>query len=140
MAQYDGSIRINTKIDSKEASASLMTLENRIVKTADKIASLRSKMDSLKDAKMPTEEYREISDQIAKAELEFNKLLEKQEQMQREGKDNGVAWNRLNEKMDEVGNTIRYAQGELKDLVDTGKAFTLGSETDEFFKISQQLK
>lgn len=55
MAQYDGSIRINTKIDSKEASSQLMTLENRIVKTADNISSLRSKMDSLKDAKIPTE-------------------------------------------------------------------------------------
>lgn len=140
MAQYDGSIRINTKINSKEASAQLMTLENRIVKTADKIAGLRSKMDSLKDAKIPTREYSEISTQIQKAESEFNKLLEKQEQMQREGKDNGVAWERLNEKMEETGNTIRYAQGELQDLVDTGKAFTLGSDTEEFFKLGQQLQ
>lgn len=140
MAQYDGSIRINTKINSKEASAQLMTLENRIVKTADKIAGLRSKMDSLKDAKIPTREYSEISTQIQKAESEFNKLLEKQEQMQREGKDNGVAWERLNEKMEETGNTIRYAQGELQDLVDTGKAFTLGSDTEEFSKLGQQLQ
>lgn len=140
MAQYDGSIRINTKINSKEASAQLMTLENRIVKTADKIAGLRSKMDSLKDAKIPIQEYSEISAQIQKAESEFNKLLEKQEQMQREGKDNGVAWERLNEKMEEIGNTIRYAQGELQDLVDTGKAFTLGSDTEEFFKLGQQLQ
>lgn len=140
MAQYDGSIRINTKIDSKQASAQLMTLENRIVKTADKIAGLRSKMDALKDAKIPTQEYSEISTQIQKAESEFNKLLEKQEQMQREGKDNGVAWERLNEKMEEIGNTIRYAQGELQDLIDTGKAFTLGSDTEDFAKLGKQLQ
>ena len=140
MAQYDGSIRINTKIDSKQASAQLMTLENRIVKTADKIAGLRSKMDALKDTKIPTQEYSEISTQIQKAESEFNKLLEKQEQMQREGKDSGVAWERLNDKMEEIGNTILYAQGELQDLVDTGKAFTLGSDTEEFTKLNQQLK
>lgn len=140
MAQYDGSIRINTKIDSKQASAQLMTLENRIAKTADKIAGLRSKMDALKDAKIPTQEYSEISMQIQKAESEFNKFLEKQEQMQREGKDNGVAWERLNEKMEEIGNTIRYAQGELQDLIDTGKAFTIGSDTEEFSKLGQQLQ
>lgn len=140
MAQYDGSIRINTKIDSKEASAQLMTLENRIVKTADKVAALRSKMDSLKDTKIPTAEYQEISAQISKAEIEFNKLLEKQEQMQREGKDNGVAWDRLNAKMDEVGSTIRHAQGELQDLIDTGKAFTLGKDSEEFAKLGQQLQ
>ena len=140
MAQYDGSIRINTQINTSGASSQLMTLENRIVKIADKIASLRSKMDSLKNAKISTQEYQEISAQIQKAEAEFNKLLEKQEQMQREGKDNGVAWERLNAKMEEVGNTIRYAQGELQDLVESGKAFTLGSDTQEYEKLHQQLE
>lgn len=140
MAGYDGSVRIKTDIDSKNASAQLMSLENRIIKMADKVASLRSKMDSLKDAKIQTQEYQEVSAQIEKAEQEFNKLLEKQEQMQREGKDNGVAWERLNSKMEEVGNTIRFAKGELQDLVDTGKAFTLGSDTDEYKKLGNQLK
>lgn len=140
MAQYDGSIRINTKIDSKEASAQLMALENRIVKTADKIASLRSKMDALKDTKIPTQEYKEISNQLEKAETEFNKLLEKQEQMQREGKDNGVAWDRLDDKMEQVGGTIQSVKGELQYLVDTGKAFTLGSGTEEYAKMHQQLQ
>lgn len=139
MAQYDGSIRINTKIDNKEASAQLMALENRITKTADKISSLRSKMDALKDAKIPTQEYSEITAQIQKSEAEFNKLLEKQEQMQREGKDSGAAWDRLNARMEEIGDAIRYAQGELQELVDTGKAFTPGSGTEEYKKLGQQL-
>lgn len=140
MAEYDGSIRINTQINTQNASAQMMSLENRIVKTADKIASLRSKMDALKNAQIPTQEYKEISDQISKAEAEFNKLLEKQEQMRREGKDHGVVWDRLNERMEEVGGTIRYAQGELQDLVDTGRAFTLGSETQEYSSLEQQLQ
>ena len=140
MAQYDGSIRIKTEIESKKAAAELISLQNRITKTADKIASLRSKMNSLKDAKIPTQEYQEISAQIEKAEQKFNKLLEKQEQMQREGKDNGVGWQRLSDQMDEVGNEIRYAKGELQDLVATGKAFMIGSDTEEFTKLSQQLQ
>lgn len=140
MAEYDGSIRINTQINTRNASTQLMSLENRIVKTADKIASLRSKMDALKNAQIPTQEYKEIADQISKSEAEFNKLLEKQEQMQREGKDHGITWERLNERMEEVGNTIRYAQGELQDLVNTGRAFTLGSETQEYSNLEQQLQ
>ena len=140
MARYDGSIRINTKIDSKQAQTQLMTLQNQIVKTADKIAGLRSKMDALKGAKIQTQEYKEISSQISKAESEFNKLIEKQEQMQREGRDNGIAWDRINEKMEETGNTIRYAKGELQDLVDSGKAFTLGKDTEKYAKLGQQLK
>lgn len=140
MGQYDGSVLINTKINTKSAEVQLAQLELRMAKIADKIASLRSKMDALKDAKIPTQEYSEISAQIEKAEQKFNKLLEKQEQMQREGKDNGVAWKRLQDEIEQVGNTIKYAQGELQDLVDTGKAFTLGSDTEEFANLSRQLQ
>ncbi len=140
MAQYDGSVRINTKISVKEAEVQLTTLENRIRKTADRITSLRSKMDALKDAKMPTQEYKDISEQIAKATAEFDRLLEKQEQMQRTGKDHGAAWDELNRKMDEAGNTIKYAKGEMQELIDTGKAFTLGADTGEYAKLGQQLQ
>lgn len=140
MSEYDGSIRINTEIDTKKASSQLLTLQNRIMKAADKVSSLRSKMDSLRNAKIPTQEYQEITAQIEKAEQKFNRLLEKQEQMQQEGKDNGTSWQRLNDQMDEIGNEIRYAKGELQDLVETGKAFTIGSSTDEFSKLYQQLK
>lgn len=140
MAKYDGSIRIDTEIQTKRAQIQLSSLENRTVKASDRIASLRSKMDALKDVKIPTQEYKEITEQIKKAESEFDKLLEKQEQMQREGKDSGAAWDSLSDKMDEVGNTIKYAEGELQDLVDTGKAFTLGSDSEEFEKLAKQLK
>lgn len=140
MPQMDGSIRIGTKIETKEAERELKGLESSITKTADKIASLRSKMDALKDVKLPTQEYQEISSQIAKAEEKFNKLLEKQEQMQREGKDSGVQWQRLQDEIEQVGNTIRYAQGELRDLTDTGKAFTLGANTEEYAQMTAQIE
>lgn len=137
---YDGSIRINTQIDTKNASAQIMSLENRIVKTSDKMAALRSKMDALKDAQVPTQEYSEISRQIERAESELNRLLEKQTRMQQEGKNNGAAWERLKEKINAAENTIRNARGELQILVDTGKAFTLGSETQEYADLARQLR
>lgn len=140
MAQYDGSIRINTKIDSKEASSQLMTLENRIVKTADKIVSLRSKMDSLGSTQIPTQQYKEIESDITKAENELQKLIEKQAQMQAEGKDSGTAWDRLNQRILASKDYIELAQEEMQELVDTGKAFTLGRDTEEFAKLGQQLQ
>ena len=60
MAQYDGSIRINTKIDTGNAKVQLSALAHTIVKTADEIASLRSKMDALKDVKVPTKEFNDL--------------------------------------------------------------------------------
>lgn len=140
MAQYDGSIRINTSIEMKKAQIQLSTLENRIVKTSDKIASLRSKMDALKEAKIPTQEYKSIESDIAKAETELGKLIEKQAQMQNEGKNSGAAWNTLNQKIQASKDYIETAKEEMQELVNAGKAFTLGRDTDEFAKMGQNLK
>lgn len=140
MANYDASIRIDAKLNTKSSIVQLERLENRMVKTSDTITSLSAKMDELKDVQIPTQEYSEISSQIEKAEQKLNNLLEKQCQMQQEGRDNGIAWDRLNSQIEETQNEISYAKGELQDLVDTGKAFTLGRDTEEYAKLGQQLK
>ncbi len=139
MAQYDGSIRINTEIATKNAKIQLATLENSISKTADKVASLRSKLDSLKTAQIPTQEYSEIAAQIEKAQHSLDGLLEKQSQMQTEGKTSGLAWERLNSKIAEARSEISYAKGELQALADAGKAFTVGNPAQEE-KLSHQLQ
>lgn len=140
MAKYDGSVRINTDINTKEASAQLMTLENRIVKTADKISSLRSKMDAIKDVKIPTQQYKEIESDISKAEKELQKLIEKQAQMQADGKDSGAEWDRLNQRIQASKDYIELAKEEMQELVNVGKAFTLGRDSEEFTRLGQQLK
>lgn len=78
MAQYDGSIRINTQINTKNAEINLSTLENRIVKTSDKIASLQGKLKELKADKSPTEEYTKFENQLLEAYNAIEKLEEKQ--------------------------------------------------------------
>lgn len=139
MAQYDGSIRINTEIATKNAKIQLATLENSMSKTADKAASLRSKMDALKDAKIPTQEYKEIASDISKAENELSKLVEKQSQMQREGTNSGVAWDRINQKIQATNEYIEYAKTELRELVSAGNAFTVGDTAQEE-RLTQQLQ
>lgn len=139
MAQYDGSIRINTKIDVKSAEAQLGALEVSITKSATKIAELRQKMDSLKTDQIPTEEYAEISAQIEKARHSLDGLLEKQAQMQAEGKTSGASWDRISAKIAETRNELSYANGELQALVSEGKAFTVGDPAQEE-KLSQQLQ
>lgn len=140
MAQYDGSIRINTQINTQNASAQLMNLANRIEKTADKIASLRSKMDALKDVKIPTQEYKAIESDIVKAERELEKLIEKQAQMQRDGKDSGTAWELINQRIQATKDYIEQAKVEQQELVNSGKAFTLGTETEEYKKAEADAK
>jgi len=139
MAQYDGSIRINTQINVKSAEAQLGALEVSISKSANKIADLRSKLDSLKTAQIPTQEYSEIATQIEKAQHSLDGLLEKQERMQSEGKTSGTSWERINSQIAETRNEINYAKGELQALVNAGNAFTVGDPAQEE-RLSQQLQ
>lgn len=116
-------------------------LENRIKKTADKITSLRSKMDALKDVKIPTEEYKEVSSQIAKVEQKISDLQAQQERfLATGGKANSSAYKKMEYDLEELRNSLPYLQGELQDLVDTGKAFTLGSDTQEYANMEQQME
>lgn len=80
MAQYDGSVRINTEIETKKAKIQLTSMENRIVKAADKVDSLRSKMDALKDVKTPTQEYKDLQKELSVAEKELGKMAGKEKE------------------------------------------------------------
>lgn len=42
--------------------------------------------------------------------------------------------------LEELRNSLPYLKGELQDLVETGKAFTLGKDTEEYDKLRKQLK
>lgn len=138
MAGYDGSIRINTKIDSKEASAQLMKLENRIAKTADKIAGLRSKMDSLKNVKTPTKEYNSLEKELFEANAKLQSLLDKQKEFTNLGfKELPES---LTKELDNAGLKVGELEEKIEKLNTEGKAFTLGSDTEEFSKLGQQLQ
>lgn len=140
MAQYDGSVRINTEITIKQAEKELKSLESSISKTADKIASLRSKMNALETSARPTEEYLKLHDYIQRAEYGFSKLLEKQEQMQSEGRNSGEEWERLNVEIETIGQNIHNAQAYMQKLVDTGKAFNFGAHSDEYAQMSAEMQ
>lgn len=195
MAQYDGSIRIITKINTKEASAQLMTLQNRIVKTADRIASLRKRMDTLKNAVVPTKEYENLQKELSAAgkemeelaaqkskltdidakikELskssaeyaskmqeiaeqkiptqEYNSATKEVERLEKAlegaferkekflktgGNESSRAFKGIEYDIEKLGEKLREAQQEVKNLTDSGKAFTLGTDTEQYKNVS----
>ncbi len=137
---YDGKVTINTEIITKGATSQMMSLENRIVKTANKITELKSKMNALESVKIPTQEYTEIKTALDKANAEFDKLLDKQFEMQALGKTSGNAWDNLQVKLENASNSVHAQKNDLEDLVNTGKTFTLGKDSAEYQKLNGQLK
>ena len=106
-----------------------------------KVDDLKKKVQEYGKQKIPTDEYKEIQNQIAQAEKRLNALLNAQEKfIALGGKENSQRYKSLQYDIDELANTIRYAEGELKDLEESGKAFTLGSETKEAAADIQRLE
>lgn len=107
MAQYDGSIRINTEIQTKQAQIQLMALQNRIAKTADKVDRLCDELDALEDVRIPTQAFKDLEKDIKKAEAEYEKL---QAELNKPGKPT--------EKYKALQAELEKAQDELKKLID----------------------
>lgn len=173
MAERDGTIVIDTQIDTKgvdagsektEASLRRMVkkvndigatakaalnkqidafakLNNEYAAQEQKVESLRQKVAEYGNQKIPTDEYREIQTQIEQATAKLNRLKEAQERyIAGGGKTNSNTYRRQVYDIEELANTIKYAEGELKDLEETGKAFTTGSGTKEAKKDIENLE
>lgn len=164
MAQADGSIIIDTEINSdgmsaggREIESSLRKIANELngvsaktkasiekqidsfsklsreyARQSEKVEELKRKVAEYGNQKIPTEEYREIQAQIDQATAKMNQLTEAQERfLANGGKKNSNTYKRQQYDIDELANTIKYAERELKDLEASGTAFRTGTGTKE---------
>lgn len=172
MPKADGTVVIDTEINSKgfqagtkelEASARRMAnsldqlgtkakialqkqvdsfakLNNQYAQQSKKVDELRQKVAEYESQKMPTQEYAEIQQQIDSAQSKMDKLIEKQRKfVELGGNTNSKTYKSMQYDIEELANTIKYANGELEDLVDSGKAFTFGANTEAAQKDIQRL-
>lgn len=103
---YDGEIRIKTKIDNADMSSQFMQLENRMEKSAANVDNLQSKFDTFTDKikssqnktvelqakleklaaiRVPTDEYKKISEQMEQARQKMAAANEELNQMRELG-------------------------------------------------------
>lgn len=107
-------------------------LNNEFAAQSKKVDELKKKVSDYGKQKIPTDEYREIQNQISQASARMDRLIAQQERfLSMGGKTNSNQFKRYQYDIDELANTIRYAEGELRDLEESGKAFTFGSQTKQ---------
>ena len=129
----------NTK-SGDQVSTQFKKVQADIVKTIDKIDSLENKLSTLESASaVPTKEYEEIQKFIQETEQELAKIQPQLEEWKSIGAENTGIYQRLNAQAEELRQTIEYSKGDLQELVDTGKAFTLGTDTQEYQQTIAQL-
>lgn len=163
MAKADGTIIIDTKINSEGAEAGTKELEaaarrmanslndlgekarialqkqvdsfaklnNQYAEQAKKVDELKKKVAEYENQKVPTQEYSEIQTQIDSAQKKLDSLIQRQQKfIELGGKTNSQAYKSMQYDIDELTNTIKYANGELDELQKAGKAFTFGANTE----------
>lgn len=139
MAEYDGEIRINTMIHNG-ISSQMAKINKDIEKATRKSDELIQSMKKMESQKIPTEEYKNVSDGLHRANIEFDKLLQRQDVMREKGKTSGTTWDALDKKIESVGEDIRSAERYLNQMKKEGTAFEKIKETDKYKKLSSQLK
>ena len=115
-------------------------LNNEYAAQEQKVESLRKKVAEYGNQKIPTDEYKEIQAQIAEATAKQNRLIEARDRyLANGGKTSSNTYKKQTYDLEELANTIKYAEGELKDLEERGKAFTTGTGTKEAKKDIEKL-
>lgn len=117
---------LNKQVDS------FAKLNSEYAAQAKKVDQLKDKVAEYGKQKIPTAEYAEVQSQIEKAREKMDRLVASQEKfISMGGKQTSSTFKKYQYDIDELANTIKYAEGELRDLEATGKAFTYGTNTKE---------
>ncbi len=146
--QADGRVVIDTKINTdgvvageaemkkafKQMAGSLSQMKktgkDAVQQQAASFAKLNEQAAEFENKKAPTQEYLEIQKQIDEARSKLDALIDHQQKFIELGGDRtSETYRSMQERIDELTNSIRYAESEMADLAATGKAVTLGSST-----------
>ena len=99
MADYDGSVRFDTQINTKNASSQLLRLENQISKAARKASDLTEKMREMEKQTTPTDAYRNLQNDLEKANNELQSLVSNSKEWEDIGITSGLAFDKLRQKI-----------------------------------------
>lgn len=135
---YDGEIRIKTKIENADMSSQLMQLENRMEKTARKAQQLEDAMREMASKKIPTDEYKRLTDQIEEAKKKVEEANEELNQMRELGFKDENLQPYIKSLDDATREVNKLAEAKAK-LEATNAAYNDPTNTAEYQKLSDQL-
>lgn len=143
MSDYDGSIKIDTKIDTKNVSSQMLCLQNQITQLSRKASALNDELRKMENAKVPTDEFKAVQKQIDDSQKKMSALTERMEKFQSVGgKTSSTAFKSMQYDLDQLINTIEYAKAEKESMIADGSAYMSTNDlkqTPEYQKKSEQL-
>lgn len=106
----------------------------------NKIAGLKSQMDSMGQTKIPTESYKALEETVNRLEGKLIQLVKRQDKMSAMGvKENSKQWLNLQYEIDETTRKLDVANIKMSELRGAGLAFTMGSDTAQYQQLALHL-
>ena len=134
-ATYDAEIRVGTKVDTSQ----MQRLQLQIDKATKKAEELQREYDELSQKQIPTDAYKKLEDSLNKTKIKLDELIAEEEKMASDGLAIGAPWDNVLQKEADAQLKIEAIQAEMQELVDTGKAFTVGANPEELNKTANDL-
>ncbi len=134
-ATYDAEIRVGTKVDTSQ----MQRLQLQIDKATKKAEELQREYDELSQKQIPTDAYKKLEDSLSKTKIKLDELITEEEKMASDGLAIGAPWDNVLQKEADAQLKIEAIQAEMQELVDTGKAFTVGANPEELNKTANDL-
>lgn len=140
-AGYDGEIRIDTKIDTKNLSSQMATLENKIVKSVNKARDLNAELEQMGKLKIPTEDFAATQKQLEQCTAKLNALDYQMERHIALGRDTSSnSFKNWQYDAEQLKNTIASIRGEQQWMQESGKAYVDPTTTVSYQKKAEQLR
>lgn len=155
VAEYDGEIRINTRIDTNgiiqgmseirqiiernmSASKPMRNTEQEVKMLGDsfseaakKASDLQPKMDLKKDARVPTKEYSDLQKEFDSLQKKLLSVYNSQERfLATGGKEESSTYKKMIYDADTLEKKLQSIERAMESLVKSGKAFTFGKDSD----------
>nr|DAF47543.1 MAG TPA: minor tail protein [Myoviridae sp. ctlD98] len=159
MAEYDGEIRIKTKIDNADIQPKMAQVTTALEKSSEKVEKLQGKFDSfsskieeskekiaefeqkledIKNLEVPTEEYKKISTELEKAQSNLESAKEELQQMRDLGfKDDNLQY--YIKQVEEAAEKVHKLVDAKEKMKSEKTAFIDQTSTDAYQKIIDKL-
>ena len=141
MSEFDGEIRINTKINTADAEKMLMKLEEKMQQSAKQCEKIQAKMKELANQKIPTEEFAQVQAQIEKDTASLNKLIEHMDKFTAlGGKTDSKAFKSMQYDVEQLRNSIKQAKADKQAMQADGSDYINPKTTPQYQELNTQLQ
>lgn len=141
MGNYDGSIKMNTEIETKDLNSQMLSVANAIKRSETEITRLNARMDELANKKIPTSEYAKLQKELETTQSKFEQVAQEVADFEKIGADKRFTPFRMaRDEAQELRMKIEEIRGAMFELEENGRAFSSGMNTEEYSKAASKVE